>query len=124
MTLRLTVAEFERLRGRRKAPAPGARAGRRWEDELAAQLHDAGIHAFVREHRFIEDRRFRFDFAFPLARLAVEVDGAVHRTKKRFHADREKGQLATLGHWRVLHVSPAEVRSGFALTLVQKALRS
>jgi very-short-patch-repair endonuclease len=131
MPLRLTRLEYERLQARRKSAAAAdfkndtrVVFGRRWEVELAAQLDAAGLGGYVREHRFLEDRRFRFDFAWVAQRLAVEVDGAVHRIKKRYQGDQEKGQLALLGEWRVLHVTPAQVRSGAALIMVGKLLKS
>jgi hypothetical protein len=45
------------------------------EDELAWGLRAAGIIPPEREYVFAEGRRFRFDFAWPRQRLAVEVDG-------------------------------------------------
>jgi very-short-patch-repair endonuclease len=91
--------------------------GRRWEDMLAMQLDEAGI-AYVREYQFVPARRFRFDFRVGLD-LAVEIDGAVHRIKGRFHSDIDKHQLALLHGFRVLRVSPMQVRSGSALNLIR-----
>lgn len=90
--------------------------GRRWEVMLAAQLEGAGI-AFEREYRFVPARRFRFDFRIGTD-LAVEIDGAVHRIRARFASDIDKQQLALLHGWRVLRVSPMQVRSGAALRLI------
>jgi len=95
--------------------------GRRWEDAFAAQMHAAGID-YVREFQFVVGRRFRFDFAFPSRLLAVEIDGAVHRIRNRFTSDREKGNFAVLGGWRVLHFAPAQVKDGSALSLTRIAL--
>jgi very-short-patch-repair endonuclease len=135
MPLRLTRFEYERLLARRKnavcktASQRGdqkktafVNPGRRWEIELAAQLDDAGLTGYRREYRFLEDRRFRFDFAWVPLHFAVEVDGAVHRIKKRYQGDQEKGQLALLGSWRVLHVTPLQVRNGEAISLVKKLI--
>lgn len=127
--MRVTVAQYRALM-RRLGPARDIfklgllpRSGTQWEELLDAQLRREGYAGrYVRELRFLPDRRFRFDFAFPRENLAVEIDGVVHRIKKRFDSDREKHQLALMGRWRVLHVSPAEVRSGHALALVCKLL--
>ena len=70
------------------------------------------------EYPFLPDRRFRFDFAWPLLKFAVEVDGEVHRIKSRFHADIEKHALALLAGWRVLRVDGREIRSGVAVKWV------
>lgn len=121
MPLRLTRFEFDQL-AKRKTIAPRKRLdGKRWELEFAAQLDNAGL-AYEREYRFKLDRRFRFDFAFLEEQIAVEIDGVVHRIKSRFNADREKGTIALLLGWRVLHVTSAQVRSGEALTLLSKLL--
>jgi very-short-patch-repair endonuclease len=121
MPLRLTKFEFDALKKRRSTKTPPAtkfvNAGKRWEVEFAAQLDHAGLR-YEREYRFKPDRRFRFDFAFPAEQIAVEIDGVVHRIKSRFNADREKGTIALLLGWRVLHVTSAQVRSGEALALL------
>ncbi len=61
-----------------------------------------------REYRFMEDRRFRFDFAFPKARVAVEIEGGIWLAKGRhvsgvgYGKDVEKYNCAVLSGWRVL----------------------
>lgn len=97
--------------------------GLRWENDFAAQLDQAHI-AYRREFKFLPGRRFRFDFMILGSAVAVEIDGAVHRIKGRFTGDREKGNLALLAGWRVLHVAPAQVRSGEALALLRLLLAS
>jgi very-short-patch-repair endonuclease len=120
--MRLTRAEYNALLARRTGNSVLHRlTGRRWEDEFAVQMQEARIE-FEREYRFLLERRFRFDFALPARKLAVEIDGVVHRIKSRFAADREKGNLATLHGWRVMHFAPAQVRSGDALALLRLAL--
>ena len=91
------------------------------EVEFAAQLRDALID-FEREWCFDESRRWRFDFAWPAAKVAVEIDGDVHRLKHRFSSDREKGNAATIAGWRVLHFSPMHVDCGYALKLTETLL--
>ena len=57
----------------------------------------------VREHRFHETRRWRFDFAFPSVRLAVEIEGrGRHQSVKGVRDDCEKYNEATRLGWRVL----------------------
>lgn len=126
--MRLTQAEYNAyLRRGQGGGIVRMLTGRRWEDEFATQLDAAGVQ-YLREFRFMPERRFRFDFVIlpPMDSaapwIAFEIDGVVHRIKGRFNADREKGNLATLRGWRVLHVSPAQVRTGEALALVRLAL--
>ena len=122
--MRLTNAEWKALLARR-AGVRGAvvrvLTGRRWEEEFAWQMDQDRV-SYLREFRFLADRRFRFDFALLPQMVAVEIDGAVHRIRSRFEGDREKGNLALLAGWRVMHFSPAQVRSGEALTLLHLAL--
>jgi very-short-patch-repair endonuclease len=64
-----------------------------------------------REYRFDRERRFRFDFAFPLAKVAIEIDGGAwlrigHVHPANFARDLEKFNLATLAGWRVFRFTP------------------
>ena len=68
----------------------------------------------VPEYRFHPSRRWRFDFAFPAARLAVEIDGGQWAPRGGRHArdsDREKTNAAAALGWRVLRFSPQQVQS-------------
>jgi hypothetical protein len=69
-----------------------------------------------REFKFMENRDFRLDYAWPEKRLAVEVQGMVHRIKERFLRDIEKLAMAQILGWRVLLVAGQDVRSGRAVS--------
>lgn len=97
-----------RKRGTKRGPSP-------LELAFAEQLSMLNVPGPQREYQFMEGRGFRLDFAWPGARVAVEVQGMVHRIKGRFRADIEKRALALLAGWRVLEVSGAEIRSGQAI---------
>lgn len=74
------------------------------EEYLARSLAETrGLPVFVRELRFHDERRWRFDFAFPEQRVAVEIDGrGRHQTVDGVRKDCEKmNEAARLG-WRVL----------------------
>lgn len=61
-----------------------------------------------REYRFHDVRRFRFDFAWPQYKIAVEVDGGVFAPGGGRHAkdpDREKLNLAAECGWFVFRYS-------------------
>ena len=62
----------------------------------------------------VPGRKYRIDFAWPAKKVAVEIQGMVHRIKGRFKADTEKMSLLVLHGWRVLPVSGDDVRSGRA----------
>ena len=82
------------------------------EETLALQLRflklDSGL---VREHRFHPTRRWRFDFAWPELKLAVEAEG--------FEADLVKyGEAMVLG-WNVYRVSGGLIKSGAAMDTIK-----
>lgn len=59
------------------------------------------------EYRFAPPRRWRFDFAFPQQRLAVELEGGIytggrHQRLSGFVADCDKYNAAAAASWRVL----------------------
>ena len=48
------------------------------EEQFAALLKlYKKIPPATREYKFLDDRRFRFDFAWPNAGIAVEIDGGM-----------------------------------------------
>ena len=68
-------------------------------------------------------RKFRSDFALPCKRLAVEIDGGAHAAgRKKQKTDTERRGLIVAAGWRVLTVTPAQVKDGTALSLVRQAI--
>lgn len=66
------------------------------------------------EHRFDDDgRRWRFDFAWPDQRLAVEVDGLGygHQAVVGMAADNEKQNAAVQQGWSVLRFNSKQLGS-------------
>ncbi len=70
----------------------------------------------VREHLFAPPRKWRFDFAWPAYRVAVEIDGGTwmesggcHQHPIRFAGDCEKFNAATLLGWRVLRFTTIDL---------------
>lgn len=73
-------------------------------------------------------RRWAIDWAFVDHRLALEVEGGLfvqgrHSRGAGAAKDMDKYNALALLGWRLLRVTPREVRSGAALTLVERALR-
>lgn len=65
----------------------------------------------VREYRFHPTRKWRFDYAVPASRVALEVEGGVwrggrHTSPKGFLADIEKYNAAALLGWTVVRTTP------------------
>lgn len=97
------------------------------EDELAAVFSIVGIPEPQRQARVIPGRRFAFDFYWPAQRLAVEVDGGIwtggrHATGTGIEADAEKFSLAAIEGIRVMRICKTHIRSGEAITWIEKAL--
>lgn len=65
----------------------------------------------VKEFRFDESRKWRFDFAWPAQKIAVEFEGGIylqksgHNTAKHYTKDTEKYNTATVLGWRVIRVT-------------------
>ena len=77
-----------------------------------------------REYVFHPTRKWRFDFAFPDAMIAVEVEGrGRHQSFGGFEKDAEKYNAATLLGWRIFRYTPAMVMAGTAINDILEALR-
>ena len=97
------------------------------EEALMFHFRAAGVPLPSREYAFTEKRRWRFDFAWPARKLAVEIEGGIfsggrHTRGSGFEKDCEKYAEAVLAGWRVLRVTTAMVTDGRALALVERAL--
>jgi very-short-patch-repair endonuclease len=98
------------------------------EFTLEVQLDHARI-LYQREYRFSPLRKYRFDFAFLPAKLAVEIEGGIwtygaHSRPLGIIRDITKGNLAILSGWRVLRYTPSMVNDGTALHEIREALQA
>lgn len=119
------------------------RAVRAYYIELPEQLKAVGLPQPEREYRFHPERKWRFDYAFPALRLAVEVEGGFfarkgskkcpacgllppgrHSTGAGQRADLEKYNAATVLGWRLIRVMPDQLKSGEALTTIEAAIHA
>lgn len=101
------------------------------EATLDFHIRAVGLPAPVREYRFHETRKWRFDFAWPNLRVAAEVEGGTgrwaksrHTSPKGFEDDCSKYNAATIAHWYVLRFTGAMVEDGRALTTIEDMLRT
>ena len=99
----------------------------RLEATLALHLRSAGLDP-EREYRFHATRRWRFDFAFPAQKIAIECEGGTysggrHTRGAGFAADCEKYNQAALDGWRLLRFDGRMIQSGEALAQIEPALK-
>ena len=97
------------------------------EHQMAIQIRAEDLPAPEREYQWAPDRKWRFDFAWPGDRLALEVEGGTwnqgrHTRGAGFARDCEKYNTATLAGWRVLRVTGDHVREGQARNWLIEAL--
>ncbi len=106
-----------------KIPAPLSQL----EETLALHIRAAILPEPVREHRFAPPRRWRFDFAWPDALVAAEVEGGTrsggrHVRGSGYEADCEKYNTAAIDGWCVLRFSSQMVADGRAIAVIGVAL--
>jgi very-short-patch-repair endonuclease len=122
------IAAFERKHGkvkRRRTKGASPRKPRSPAEETFAQAWEEQRHPepMVREHVFHPERKWRFDFAWPGKKVALECDGAQHGLIHELRKDNEKLAEAAILGWRVLRVLSADRRKVAEwVALVKRAL--
>lgn len=102
-----------------------ALSGSDGERALETHLRQASLPMPVHEYQFIPRRKWRFDFAWPDQKLAVEIEGGTwasgrHNRGEGFARDCEKYAEALCLGWRVLRVTTGQVESGQALAWIER----
>lgn len=99
------------------------------EDTLLFHMRANRLPEPEREYMFAKDikRRWRFDFAWPKRKLAVEVEGGIwvggaHTRGRHFNSDADKYNHAALTGWKVLRFSTNHISDGNAVLTIKKAL--
>lgn len=103
----------------------------KWEKDvpkLLAALDRLFIAHPIREHVFHDSRGWRFDFAWPGRKLALEVEdgafmqgGGRHTRGAGFRDDLEKYNEAVAYGWRILRIMPEQVKRSQTADLVRRA---
>lgn len=81
----------------------------------------------VKEHRFHPVRRWRFDYAFPEQKVAIEINGGIwkagrHNRGQGYINDLEKLNNAAALGWLVLQFTPQQQFTSDAIDLIKKTL--
>ena len=79
------------------------------------------------EYRFHPFRKWRFDFAWPEQKVAVEIEGGIwtrgrHTRGAGYLGDLEKYNEAQLLGWIVLRCTPSQLRTK-GIALLQRAMK-
>lgn len=96
--------------------------------DMFTRLCHSELHAeCLREHRFYKPRKWRFDYALPYYKIAVEVEGGVwnggrHIRPQGFLGDIEKYNTAALLGWRVFRTTPDKLLSQQTIKLLKSAI--
>lgn len=82
-----------------------------------------------REVKLIESRQWRFDFVWFTEKIVVEIEGGIHTNgrhtrAKGFSEDIRKYRSAENLGYRILRFTPQMVKSGEALTVLERVFAS
>jgi very-short-patch-repair endonuclease len=89
---------------------------------------DLGVEC-VKEYKFHPERRWRFDFAIPKYKIAIEIDGGVwtygrHNRASGYIKDMEKMNAAASSGWLVLHFTPQEQYRRATFELIRQTINT
>ena len=110
-------------------PQSRQRSGPNLEEVFALQIRATKLPAAQREYLFHHRRKWKFDFAWPQAMIAVEIEGGTyvrgrHVRPEGFRRDCQKYNSATLMGWRVLRGDSAMVKDGSLLETITEAMNA
>ena len=79
----------------------------------------------VTEHRFHPTRKWRFDYAWPDHKIAVEIEGGIWMKGRGAHSwpvniirDMEKQNEAGKLGWRIFRFQPKDLKNGTAMAFM------
>lgn len=87
----------------------------------------SGIPAPVAEYRFHKTRKWRFDYAWPDIKVALEIEGGVwtggrHTRGAGFLRDIEKYNAAAVAGWTVLRCTPDTLATAEMAEMLRKVV--
>lgn len=108
--------------------APTKRVSIPVDDDATGYFVAAGLPAPVTEHRFMSDRRFRFDYAWVEQHVALEVEGGIwtggrHTRGAGFLRDMDKYNHAAVRGWYVVRCTPSTLRTIETVKMLKELLK-
>lgn len=87
-----------------------------------------GLPTPVAEYPFHPERRWRFDYAWPDQKIAIEVEGGIwtggrHTSQGGFIGDMEKYTEAAVMGWCVIRITPKALMTLHSVGLVKRAIQ-
>lgn len=81
------------------------------------------------EYKFHDTRKWRFDFAIPDKKIAIEVEGGIwvqgrHNRASGFIKDMEKYNTAASMGWLLIRATPDNILSIKILTMIRNAINN
>lgn len=97
------------------------------ENQFKEQLRQSGIELSEEQYIFHPTRKWRFDYAFPDQKVAVELHGGTwvqgrHTRGIGFQKDREKMNEAVMLGWRVVEATKEQLEEGMCLYWLSRLL--
>ena len=83
----------------------------------------------VKEHKFHPTRKWRFDYAIPEHKIAIEIDGGVwtqgrHTRPQGYLNDMEKFNAAAAMGWVVLKFTPDTQHTAATLNIIRETINN
>ena len=102
---------------KRKVTDPKKSKALKWLELNLQMWSNEKLLTMEREYRFDELRKWRFDFAWPALKIAVEYEGGIfmqksgHNTARHYTKDTDKYNHAAVKGWRVARVTALNYES-------------
>lgn len=95
--------------------------------QFRALCERRGLPVPTSEHLFARPRRWRFDYAWPTQKVALEVEGGVYSRGRHvrptgFLGDLEKYNHATVLGWKLIRVTPDQLFTTDTLEMLRAIL--
>ena len=85
----------------------------------------------IPEYRFHDKRRWRFDYALPEYKIAIEQEGAIwtqgrHTRGSGFAKDMDKYNTATSMGWSILRFTPTQLKKEYleCLRIIEETIKT
>ena len=98
-------------------------------DIVQAFFSECGLTEPVAEFKFMPERKFRFDFAWPTQKVALECQGGIfaripggHNRGAQIRKEHEKRNLAAAAGWRILYCETETICTMETVELIRRSL--